>query len=102
SFAVVGCDATWSKAQPGIPLQEIAKSGIANPVMIVDEIEKAGMMTSSGGSRVSLPDALLGLLETSPSTAWEAGVPSDGTIRRPPCRRRTAEVPRRKPIASRA
>ncbi|MEO9517793.1 MAG: AAA family ATPase [Paracoccaceae bacterium] len=71
SFAVVGCDATWSKAQAGIPLQEIAKSGIANPVMIVDEIEKAGMMTSSSGSRVSLPDALLGLLETSSSCNWE-------------------------------
>ncbi|MEP1768239.1 MAG: AAA family ATPase [Sulfitobacter sp.] len=70
SFTVAGCDATWSKAQAGVPLQEIAKTGIANPVMIVDEIEKAGTMTSSGGSRVSLPDALLGLLEPTSSTAW--------------------------------
>ncbi|MCF2905008.1 AAA family ATPase [Octadecabacter sp. CECT 8868] len=70
SFTVAGCDATWSKAQAGIPLQEIANTGIANPVMIVDEIEKAGTMTASGGSRVSLPDALLGLLEPTSSTAW--------------------------------
>lgn len=70
SFTVAGCDATWSKAQAGVPLQEIAKTGIANPVMIVDEIEKAGTMTASGGSRVSLPDALLGLLEPTSSTAW--------------------------------
>lgn len=34
-------------------------------------IEKAGTMTASGGSRVSLPDALLGLLEPSSSTSWE-------------------------------
>ncbi|PRY76843.1 ATPase family protein associated with various cellular activities (AAA) [Yoonia maritima] len=70
SFTVAGCDATWSKAQGGVPLQEIAKTGIANPIMIVDEIEKAGTMTASGGSRVSLPDALLGLLEPTSSTAW--------------------------------
>ena len=70
SFTVAGCDATWSKAQAGVPLQEIAKTGIANPIMIVDEIEKAGTMTASGGSRVSLPDALLGLLEPTSSTAW--------------------------------
>ena len=71
SFTVAGCDATWSKAQAGVPLQEIAKSGIANPIMIVDEIEKAGTMTASSGSRVSLPDALLGLLEPTSSTTWE-------------------------------
>jgi hypothetical protein len=39
--------------------------------MIVEEIEKAGTMTAKGGSRVSLPDALPGLLEPSSSTAWE-------------------------------
>jgi len=71
SFSVVGSDPTWSKAQAGIPLQEIAKTGIANPIMIVDEIEKAGTMTTSGGGRVSLPEALLGLLEPSSSTSWE-------------------------------
>ncbi|MEP1768233.1 MAG: AAA family ATPase [Sulfitobacter sp.] len=71
SFSVVGSDPTWNKSQAGIPLQEIAKTGIANPVMIVDEIEKAGTATASGGSRVSLPDALLGLLEPSSSTSWE-------------------------------
>jgi MoxR-like ATPase len=67
----VGSDPTWSKSQAGIPLQQIATTGIANPVMIVDEIEKAGIMTASRGSRVSLPEALLGLLEPSSSTAWE-------------------------------
>ena len=63
SFIVAGSDATWSKSQAGVPLQEIAKTGIANPIMIVDEIEKAGTMTTNGGARVSLPEALLGLLE---------------------------------------
>ncbi|MGJ8598079.1 AAA family ATPase [Sulfitobacter sp.] len=71
SFTVAGSDPTWNKSQAGIPLQEIAKTGIANPVMIIDEIEKAGTATASGGSRVSLPDALLGLLEPSSSTSWE-------------------------------
>lgn len=71
SFTVAGSDRTWSKSQAGVPLQEIAKTGIANPVLIVDEIEKAGTMTANGGSRVSLPEALLGLLEPSSSTSWE-------------------------------
>lgn len=71
SFTVVGADATWAGAQAGVPLQEIAKTGIANPIMIVDEIEKVGTMTSSGGGRVSLPEALLGLLEPSSATSWE-------------------------------
>jgi len=71
SFTVAGCDATWGRAQAGVPLQQIAKTGIANPVMIVDEIEKAGTATTSRGARASLPDALLGLLERSSSTVWE-------------------------------
>lgn len=71
SFTVAGADATWSSAQAGLPLQEIAKTGVANPIMIVDEIEKAGTMTANSGSRVSLPEALLGLLEPSSSTSWE-------------------------------
>jgi len=71
SFTVVGSDATWGKSQAGVPLQEIAKTGVANPIMIVDEIEKAGTMTSSSGQQVSLTGALLGLLEPSSSTAWE-------------------------------
>ena len=71
SFAVAGADSRWSSAQPGIPIQEIAKTGIANPIVIVDEIDKAGHMKSSSGQNVSLPDALLGLLEPSSSKNWE-------------------------------
>jgi hypothetical protein len=71
SFTIAGSDATWGKSQAGVPLQEIAKTGIANPIMIVDEIEKAGTLTSSSGQQVSLTGALLGLLEPSSSTSWE-------------------------------
>lgn len=71
SFAVAGADSTWSSAQAGIPIHEIATSGIANPLIVVDEIDKTGHMKSSSGQSVSLPDALLGLLEPSSSSAWE-------------------------------
>ncbi len=71
SFTVVGSDATWGNAQAGVPLQEIAKTSIANPIMIVDEIDKAGIMKSSAGMRVSLPEALLGLLEPTSAFDWE-------------------------------
>lgn len=66
-----GCDATWGRAHAGVPLQEIAKTNIANPVMIVDEIEKAGTLTANDGLRVSMPEALLGLLKPSPAISWE-------------------------------
>lgn len=71
SFTIVGSDSTWASAQAGVPLQEIAKTGIANPIMIIDEIEKAGTARTSSGTKVSLPDALLGLLEPVSSTTWE-------------------------------
>jgi ATP-dependent Lon protease len=71
SFTVAGSDATWNTSQAGVPLQEIANTGIANPIMFIDEIEKAGTATANGGARVSLPDALLGLLKPSSSTSWE-------------------------------
>lgn len=71
SFAIAGADATWNKAQPGIPLQTIASSGFANPVIVVDEIDKVGEAMSSNGRGASLPNALLGLLETATNRAWE-------------------------------
>lgn len=71
SFAVAGGDATWHSAQAGIPLQTIADTGTANPIIVVDEIDKCGHMRTSSGNSASLPNALLSLIEPSTNTRWE-------------------------------
>ncbi|MGO4914000.1 hypothetical protein ACEN2R_00830 [Pseudogemmobacter sp. W21_MBD1_M6] len=45
-------------------------SQIANPVIVVDEIEKAGEVQSTGGQRYSLTEGLLPLLERSTARHW--------------------------------
>ncbi|MGK2742595.1 AAA family ATPase [Tepidicaulis sp. LMO-SS28] len=48
----------WASAQPCLPIQAVHRSGQANPIMIVDEVDKA---TGSRNGRVH--DTLLGFLE---------------------------------------
>ncbi len=58
-----GTSRGWTNTQPCWPLIVMAGSGCANPVLVVDELEKAG-----GSARQGRPhDTLLGMLE--PSTA---------------------------------
>lgn len=56
----------WSSAQPSYPLQIINKSECANPVIVVDEIDKAG-----GGDRNGrIHDTLLSMLEPVTARSW--------------------------------
>src|SRR3990167_5690173 len=45
-FRISGVERGWGSATPGVPVETIFKSGVANPFMIVNEIEKAGEMRS--------------------------------------------------------
>jgi hypothetical protein len=63
--ALTGTARRWSTGHPSMPLALIEANNLANPAMIVDEIEKAGR-SSSG----SIHDALLSLLERSTAAAW--------------------------------
>ncbi|WP_417271587.1 hypothetical protein [Celeribacter sp.] len=65
AFSVTGNQRGWGTAGPGKPLEGIISSGIANPVIVVDEIEKAGNVESQKGLRFSLTEGLLPLLEQS-------------------------------------
>ena len=67
SFAVSGVSRGWGSAMMGRPLETILASGIANPVVLVDEIEKGLGGYSTRGTFTSAHNALLPLLE--PSTA---------------------------------
>jgi ATP-dependent Lon protease len=64
SFA--GTDRRWHSAEPCHPLLAIARGGNANPMILIDEIEKAGTRSDYG----RLWDCLLGLLEPETSARY--------------------------------
>jgi hypothetical protein len=70
SFAIVGTQKGWGSSHPGRLIQTIMSHQIANPVMIIDEIEKCGNPTSTSGTTFNLPQALLPLFEPLTSASW--------------------------------
>lgn len=70
SFSVTGSQRGWGSAGPGKPLESIMASGVANPVIVVDEIEKAGTVESLRGQRFNLSEGLLPFLERSTASQW--------------------------------
>ena len=60
--SLMGTSAQWSTSRPSVPLDLIRSSGIANPLVVLDEADKT--QSSHNGSLV---DALLAFLE--PATA---------------------------------
>lgn len=71
SFGVVGSQRGWGSAFPGKPVQTILQHLVGNPVIVVDEIEKAGVATSTSGARCSITEGLLPLLERATAKEWE-------------------------------
>jgi len=61
-----GTPARWHSAQLSTPGEAIRQHGVANPIVILDEIEKAGRHYENG----SLVDALLPMLETHTAQAY--------------------------------
>ncbi|RDD72586.1 AAA family ATPase [Paracoccus versutus] len=70
SFGIVGSQRGWGGSCPGRLIETILQSRIANPVMIVDEVEKAGVAVSMKGHAFGLAEALLPLLEPLTATRW--------------------------------
>jgi ATP-dependent Lon protease len=54
AFGVVGAQRGWGSAFPGKPVQTIMQHLVGNPVLVVDEVEKAGAATSTSGLRTSI------------------------------------------------
>ncbi|ASP20384.1 Lon protease [Antarctobacter heliothermus] len=70
SFGIVGSQRGWSNAAPGRVLGTIFTSQVGNPIVIVDEVDKAGSATSSKGRSFDLAAALLPLLEPATARHW--------------------------------
>lgn len=71
TFALVGSQRGWSSAHPGKVMKTILQERHGGPLVILDEIEKAGETHSTRGTRHSLTDALLPLLERMTAASWE-------------------------------
>uniref|UniRef100_Q07SK7 ATPase associated with various cellular activities, AAA_5 n=1 Tax=Rhodopseudomonas palustris (strain BisA53) TaxID=316055 RepID=Q07SK7_RHOP5 len=61
-----GTERRWNSTEPCHPLLAIARARIANPIVLIDEIEKAGTRSDNG----RLWDCLLGLLEPETSARY--------------------------------
>ncbi|WP_165937581.1 AAA family ATPase [Antarcticimicrobium sediminis] len=70
-FAVAGVQRGWGSAAPGRPVETMLSEGIGNPVVVVDEICKAGNCYSGTGASTSIVTSLLGLLEPVSAQFWE-------------------------------
>ncbi|WP_435171730.1 AAA family ATPase [Falsirhodobacter sp. 1013] len=69
-FGVIGVQRGWGSAQAGRPMELILRECIGNPSIILDEIDKTGLATSTRGKAFSLVNALLPLLERFTAKAW--------------------------------
>lgn len=61
-----GLTRSWAGMAPGLPVKAIKEAGVANPILIVDELDKI----SSSNAYGRITDALLAMLEPSTATAW--------------------------------
>lgn len=64
--AVGGTARRWSSGEPSLPVMVIRRHKCANPVIVLDEVEKVGTSRHNG----SVHDVLVGLFETETSRRW--------------------------------
>ncbi|WP_024585647.1 AAA family ATPase [Aliihoeflea sp. 2WW] len=64
--AIGGTARRWSSGEPSIPIMSIRRHGVANPCVILDEIEKVGTNRNNGNPH----DVLIGLLENETAQRW--------------------------------
>ncbi|MEP3667038.1 MAG: AAA family ATPase [Roseibium sp.] len=68
--AIVGTQRGWGTSAPGRLVDTIFANEIANPIMLIDEIDKAGQSSSSAGTNHSMCDTLLPFLERMTAQSW--------------------------------
>ncbi len=71
SFSLTGTERGWGTAQPGRPLETMLDGRTANPLVIVDEVDKVGGLRGSSGISAAFTPALPGLLEPESARAWD-------------------------------
>jgi ATP-dependent Lon protease len=70
SFGVVGSQRSWGNSAPGRLINFILSEGVANSIVVIDELEKAGDVRSNKGHSFSLTESLLPMLEPLSAARW--------------------------------
>lgn len=70
SWAVVGLQKGWGSNGPGRVMETILARLVANPLVVIDEVEKAGDVRTTKDASYSLTHALPPLLERSTAASW--------------------------------
>ena len=71
-FRIAGLEKGWASAGAGIPVETVLMHRIANPVFVIDEIDKAGQKVgSTSGGVTSLTTSLLQVLEPETAARFE-------------------------------
>lgn len=71
-FALAGLEGGWSNAHSGVLVSEILRTGCGNPIVIVDEIDKAParVTTTRSGEMPSIVDTILDMSEPATARDW--------------------------------
>ena len=71
-FSLSGVEHGWSTARPGELVSRMLTTGVGNPVIVIDEIDKAsgGARTTAGQAMAGIADALLEMIEPATAAAW--------------------------------
>ncbi len=70
-WRITGMNRGWGSSYPSPILSSILDTGCANPVVFIDEIDKAGTCYSKTGMSTSIVTSLLTLLEPRSAYAWK-------------------------------
>lgn len=79
AFRVAGVESGWAGSRIGEPLRFIAESRCPNPIMVINELDKAtGGARTDKGTETSLINALLPLLDPHSADSWRC--PASGLV----------------------
>lgn len=71
-FSLAGVESGWGNSQSGLVISEMMRTGCANPVIVIDEIDKApaDISTDRSGRIPGIVDTILDMSEPSSSLEW--------------------------------
>lgn len=70
-WRLTGMSRGWSSAHPSVVVSTILNTGCVNPLIFVDEIDKAGVLVSKSGTPTSIVTSLLTMLESRSAASWQ-------------------------------
>lgn len=70
-FRISGLEKGWNSSAPGVPVEAVIATQTANPLFVVDEVDKAGLLSGTKVSGTSITVSLLEMLEPATAARFE-------------------------------